>query len=671
MKKTILVFFLVAMVIKISNAQVLMKQEIDLNNFIQNLTPVQTEDINYEDLYENLFTLYQNPIDINRADAADLRSLFLLSEAKINAIISHRLKYGAFLSIYELQAVDGISIEDIRLILPFITIKNIWGSTNLKNFASKSTEHYLVLRADQVLEPSRGYKEHKYLGSRQRYYTRYRMTHAKDYSLGFVSEKDAGEKNFLDYSNFHIQVQNKAFLKNIVLGDYLVQFGQGMIFSAGFAPGKGSEPVYTTRRGNLGIKPYNSVLENGSMRGLANTLKFKNLEITTMYGRNRRDASVTEMEDDQDTYFSSILSSGFHRTETEIANKDQIIENNFGGNILYRLPHLHLGFSVLHTAFNQDFKKREQLYNFYEFTGKNNTVLGPNFSISWQNFNFFGEAARSSSGGMSYILGSVGSLGPKVEWALNLRNYAPDFHSFYGSAFSEGTRSINERGIYNGLKYTIKKGLEVSGFYDRFRFPWLKYQVNAPSVGHDYQIRLSHRPNKIFNQYIAWHHEEKQKNISTDELTARELQNTFRDNIVYGAEYFWNKTIKFQSKIQRNSFIKSGTSDSEGFVIIQDVEASIKRLQFKGRMAYFNTDDYDSRIYAYENDVLYAVSFPAYYGKGMRYYAILRIPINRHLQTWIRWSNTTLKKGEIIGSGNDQLPGNKKNEIKIQLKYSF
>ncbi|MBK9936571.1 MAG: helix-hairpin-helix domain-containing protein [Cytophagaceae bacterium] len=435
MKKTIWVFFLVAMVIKISYAQVLMKQEIDLNNFIQNLTPVQTEDINYEDLYENLFTLYQNPIDINRADAVELRSLFLLSESKINAIISHRLKYGAFLSIYELQAVDGISIEDIRLILPFITIKNIWGVQISKNFASKSTEHYLLLRADQILEPSRGYREDKYLGSRQRYYTRYRMAHARDYSMGFVSEKDAGEKKFFDFANFHIQVQNKAFLKNIVLGDYLVQFGQGMIFSAGFAPGKGSEPVYTTRRGNLGIKPFNSVLENGSLRGIANTLKFKNLEITSMYGRNRRDASVTEMEDDQDTYFSSILSSGFHRTESEIANKDQIIENNYGGNILYRLPHLHLGFSVLHTAFNQDFKKREQLYNFYEFTGKNNTVLGPNFSISWQNFNFFGEAARSSSGGMGYILGSVGSLGPKVEWALNLRNYAPDFHSFYGSAF--------------------------------------------------------------------------------------------------------------------------------------------------------------------------------------------------------------------------------------------
>jgi hypothetical protein len=353
MKLKILFYVVFTLSFGISRAQVFPSQEIDLNSFIQNLTPVQTEEINYEDLYENLFSLYQNPIDINRADQADFRSLFLLNENKINAIINHRQKFGPFLSLYELQAVDGLSVEDIRLILPFITIRNVWGSTNLKNFASKSTENYLVLRADQVLEPSRGYEENKYLGSRQRYYLRYRMSHSKDFSVGFISEKDAGEKSLLDYNNFHLQVQNKGFIKNLVLGDYLIQFGQGLIFSAGFAPGKGSEPVYTTRRSNLGIKPYNSVLENGSMRGLANTLKFKQIEITTLVGNNKRDAPLTELADDQESYFSSILSSGFHRTETEILNSNQIKEQNLGGNILYRLPHLHLGFSVLHTSYNQ------------------------------------------------------------------------------------------------------------------------------------------------------------------------------------------------------------------------------------------------------------------------------------------------------------------------------
>ncbi|MBP8156019.1 MAG: helix-hairpin-helix domain-containing protein, partial [Leadbetterella sp.] len=620
MKKNRLKFlaFLIALIAIKGFGQSINRPEINLDDFIQKIAPIQTEDANYEDVYENLFTIYQNPLDLNKADIADLRALFFLTENQTNAIINHKKKFGNFLSIYELQAIEGLSMEDIRTLLPFVQVRNGIGSTRFTNFTKKAVEHYLVIRADQTLEPSAGFKEDKFVGSHQRYYTRYRMSHSKDFSIGFVSEKDAGESNFLDYFNFHIQVQNKGIVKNLVVGDYLMQFGQGMIFSAGFAAGKGSEPVYTTRRSNVGIRPYNSVVENGSFRGIANTIKNGNFEITTMAAYNKRDASLDLNEETQDDFFSSILSAGFHRTETEMANKNAISETNLGGNVLYKLDHLQVGFSVLHTSFDKTFQKRELLYNRFEFTGNQNTVLGPNISLSWQNFNFFGEAARSSSGGFGYITGLVGSLGPKVEWALNLRNYQPNFHTFYGFSFAEGSRTINEKGIYNGLKYIVKKGLEISAFYDSFSFPWLKYRVDAPSSGYDYQVRLMYKPNKIFSQYIAFHKEIKQRNSSDSKAVTHELLQTNRNNLVLGTDYIYHAWLRLQTKLQYNGFGIENTSKSNGYALIQDIETKIKRCQIKGRLAYFNTDSYDSRIYAYENDVLYAVSFPAYYGKGWR-----------------------------------------------------
>jgi hypothetical protein len=497
------------------------------------------------------------------------------------------------------------------------------------------------------------------------------MSHSKDFSIGFVSEKDAGEKNFLDYYNFHVQVQNKGIVKNLVVGDYLMQFGQGMIFSAGFAAGKGSEPVYTTRRSNVGIRPYNSVVENGSFRGIANTIKNGNFEITTMAAFNRRDASVDLNEETQEDFFSSILSAGFHRTETEIANKNAIRETNLGGNILYKLDHLQVGFSVLHTSFDKTFQKRELLYNRYEFVGNRNTVMGPNLSLSWQNFNFFGEAARSSSGGFGYITGLVGSLGPKVEWALNLRNYQSDFHTFYGFSFAEGSRTINEKGIYNGLKYIIKKGLEVSAFYDSYSFPWLKYRVNGPSVGHDYQVRILYKPNKIYSQYIAFHKETKERNASGSKAVTHKLLETNRNNLVLGTDYIYNTWLRLQTKVQYNGFGIENTSKSNGYAVIQDIETKIKRCQIKGRLAYFNTDSYDSRIYAYENDVLYAVSFPAYFGKGWRYYLIGKMPISRNLEAWIRIAQTNVNDRVTMGSGTNEIEGRRKTDLKVQLKYSF
>jgi hypothetical protein len=669
-RNKLLTFFILFISLK-GFGQTINRPEIHLDDFILKIAPIQTEDANYEDVYENLFTIYQNPLDLNKADIADLRALFFLTESQINAILNHKKLFGNFLSIYELQAVEGLSMEDIRSLLPFIQVRNGISTTRLSNFTKKAVEHYLVLRADQTLEASAGFKENKFAGSPQRYYTRYRMSHSKDFSIGFVSEKDAGEKNFLDYYNFHVQVQNKGIVKNLVVGDYLMQFGQGMIFSAGFAAGKGSEPVYTTRRSNVGIRPYNSVVENGSFRGIANTIKNGNFEITTMAAFNRRDASVDLNEETQEDFFSSILSAGFHRTETEIANKNAIRETNLGGNILYKLDHLQVGFSVLHTSFDKTFQKRELLYNRYEFVGNRNTVMGPNLSLSWQNFNFFGEAARSSSGGFGYITGLVGSLGPKVEWALNLRNYQSNFHTFYGFSFAEGSRTINEKGIYNGLKYIIKKGLEVSAFYDSYSFPWLKYRVNGPSVGHDYQVRILYKPNKIFSQYIAFHKETKERNASGSKAVTHKLLETNRNNLVLGTDYIYNSWLRLQTKVQYNGFGIENTSKSNGYAFIQDVETKIKRCQIKGRLAYFNTDSYDSRIYAYENDVLYAVSFPAYNGKGWRYYLIGKMPISRNLDAWIRIAQTNVNDSATMGSGTNEIEGSRKTDLKVQLKYSF
>jgi Helix-hairpin-helix motif len=652
----------------VSSAQTAPKTELDIAQLFQQLAPIQTEEADYENIYENLYTLYQKPIDLNRADADALRPLFFLSELQINDIINHKQRFGPFLSVYELQSVPSMRLEDIRNLLPFISIKNTFQLSQLKNAIS---EHYFVFRTDRVFENAKGYAEEKYGGTPQRYYSRYRLSHSKDFSLGFVSEKDPGEKNMLDYFSFHAQIQNKGLVKNAIIGDYLMQMGQGLIFSAGFAPGKGSEPVFSARRSNVGIKPFNSVLENASFRGTAITLEIGKFSYTAMASLSRKDASVGKPIDTQEEYFTALQTSGLHRTETEIANQNQINEKNIGGNLLYRVGPIQFGFSALATFFDTHFEKRPQPYNANEFVGKSNLVMGPNASFSWQNFNFFGEAARSSSGGFGYIGGFVASLNPKTEWAFTVRNYQPHFHSFYGSAFSEGSRTINEKGLYTGLKYTLKKGIYLAGFYDSFYFPWLKFGIDTPSEGYDYQIRVHVQPKKTFSQYLAFHHEKKEKNVSQSMGSLRGLTDVYRENLILGTEYMAGLNLKFQNKIQYNVYKTDSKDRSDGWAVIQDIETKWKQLQIKTRVAYFHTQTYDSRIYAYENDVLYAVSFPAYYGKGMRYYALFKYGVGHKTDIWLRWSATKVSDRPYMGSGNDQLPGPIKNDLKLQIKYNF
>jgi len=84
-------------------------------------------------------------------------------------------------------------------------------------------------------------------------------------------EKDAGEqfsfepkkrKWGADFTSFHFLLKSKSRFETIAIGDYQMQFGQGLIMGAGFNPGKGSETITTIRRSNTGVLPYSSVLES-------------------------------------------------------------------------------------------------------------------------------------------------------------------------------------------------------------------------------------------------------------------------------------------------------------------------------------------------------------------------------------------------------------------------
>jgi hypothetical protein len=655
-----------------ARAQSVARPEINLDEFILKLSATQQEDSNYEDLYEALLQFYLNPLDINRATADELRSFFVLSEIQIQELIRHRSVFGDLISLYELQAMDTFNPEAIQKLLPFIKIGSRIKLSDITGLNRRNTDHFLVIRAEQTLQKSKGYLEDKFLGSPQKFYARYRLQHPKDFSLGLIVEKDQGEPHLADYFTAHFQLQNKGRLKNMIIGDYQLQFGQGLVVSGGYAAGKGGETIYTVRRSDLGIRPHNSVLESGFFRGAAITYALRNTEISAFGSVTKRDASRNTDAGPDENLFSSLLVSGLHRTETELEKKRVLGETSAGMNAKWLYKGGYWGLTVLHTSFTDNIERNQVPYAHFEFKGRQNTVVGSNFSYSWQNFNFFGEAARSSSGGIGAVGGFVASLSPKFEWALHLRNYDKDFHSFYANAFGEGSSTINEKGIYTGIKYMPAKGVTLAAFYDRFSFPWLRYLVDAPSSGDDYLFRLTLKPTRIWTFYLQHHREQKQRNMPSNKTVSDYLVGTYRQNLLANFDYTPSRVIKLQTRLQYNSFRYEGLSRSNGIALIQDIEGLVKeRLQLKGRIAFFKTDDYNSRIYAYENDVLYSVSFPAYFGKGMRYYLVSRYTINRDIDVWFRIAHSEFVDAESVGSGLNEIPGSRKTDVKFQIRYKF
>ncbi len=211
----------------------------------------------------------------------------------------------------------------------------------------------------------------------------------------------------------------------------------------------------------------------------------------------------------------------------------------------------------------------------------------------------------------------------------------------------------------------------MGGYLDYFRFPYLKYLVDQPSQGYGYLFRSTYRPDKTKTWTVQVFHEQKEKNIPSRLSRTSFVTKTERSGAWAGysrsisAIYFLNSRAYYARFGYRNH------APSQGFALIQDVRMKLWKVTLTGRLAYFHTNDYDSRIYVYEDDVLSAFSNPAYADEGLRIYALVRYSFFRHLDGWCRLSRTQLFNQPTVGSGLDEIPYPYRTDIKLQIRYQW
>ncbi|MBD0259781.1 MAG: helix-hairpin-helix domain-containing protein, partial [Cytophagales bacterium] len=581
------------------------RKEINLDEFIQNVFGQPTEDVPYEDLYESLFQLYTNPLDLNDATRDELAATYILSEVQLNAFIAYRTQNGPLLAVYELQAIPDFDLTTIHRLLPFVEVRN--GRAGSQPFWQRLVQepnNYLLLRYGRVLEQkkgfspadtnSRGEANSRYLGDPGQVYTRFRVSHARDFSFGFTLEKDAGEavawqpgtrRYFSDFISFHGMLENRGRWKKLLLGDYQLQAGQGLLLGAGFVMGKGAETITTVRRNQLGIRPYTSAMESGYFRGGAATYALGPFDLTGFYSNTRRDAAIPGAADSLgdfagDAYIRAVQGTGYHRTAREIAARGNLREGMVGSNVTYRNPAntLQLGATALLNRYSVPLVRKPADYNGFEFNGRDNWNAGLSYSYLWQNVNLFGEMALSKSGGTGLVSGLIASLSPKVDLTLLYRRYDRHFHSFYGNAFGENTRNGNERGLYWGLKIIPLRKITLSAYYDQFRFPWLKYRVDAPSNGYEYLLKLAWQPTKTTGLYAQFREESKENNQADGKLPINFLAAARRRNWVLNADYAAGKHLTLQTRVQGSRYRQSN-GPTRGYAIMQDVQMTAGKLK--------------------------------------------------------------------------------------------
>lgn len=664
-------------------------EQLDFERVIENLLPQQEYDVDYSDLYDRLFTIYSNPLDLNKVDHSDLQALFFLSEIQIGGILDYRSKYGDFLTVFELISIEGFNEEVVKRLIPFIYIDLNQKESLYQSFGNPDN-HELFIRYQRVLEQKKGYTDpdttssggltSRYKGDPNRLYARYLYSKTGQYSFGFTVEKDPGElitwdaktaRYGLDYYSFHGMIENQWKLKKIVFGDFSMDYGQGLIFGSGIRIGKGFEPVTTIRRNNMGLRPYRSVYENKDFSGASISLDLNPIEVNIFYSYVKRDAILrSDAIADAEQFISYIQKVGLHRTASEISAKHTITDQSVGGNINFKSMNkkLEVGLNGIYTKYDIPLKLNLKTYSQFDFQGIHNILGGVYTNYYFKRAHAFGEAALSENGGKAISAGIIGSLSSQVQASIHFRTYDKQFHSFYGEAFGENTKIGNEQGIYWGLKVTPIRNLVLSTYFDLYSFPWLKYQVDAPSKGRDFMFAGSYPVTDNFRLLVQYRNKTSEINF-TDESSpfARvEARNSQRLRLELNYELGENFTGK--TRVQ-NSWVNFVQLNSSGFILAQDVTFTNKKYAISGRFALFDTDNYDNRQFIYEKDLLYVYSVPSFYNKGVRYYLMGKIDCTRRLTLWIKFAQSHYVNIDSIGSGLEEISGNKKSSIGVQARF--
>ncbi|WP_323757006.1 helix-hairpin-helix domain-containing protein [Roseivirga sp.] len=668
------------------------EEQFDLESFIEELFNLQEEDINYEDLYESLLTLYQNPLNLNTANAYELQSLYILSSTQIQNLQNYIEQTGKLITLYELKVIEGFDYATIERLKPFVTVNSKDALVDERPLLQRILEernNYIISRYERILNQKKGNgpkespDDSRYAGSADKFYLRYRVSKPNDFSIGFTTEKDAGEqlhwspKNktfFNDFWSAHIMIENQGKWQKLIIGDYQLQFGQGLLFGAGFGVGKGSETVNTANRVTLGIKPYTSVLEGGFLRGAAASYVLnKKLNATVFISNLKQDADIqmSDNTEDFDGYFSSLQLTGMHRTPTELANKKQVAETVLGMNLNFRPnDRTEAGFIISTNHFSVPMLRSDKPYNKFEFKGQSNLNMGMYGRYQWQHFLLFGESAVSKSGGLGAVGGFATSLTPRVEFAMVLRSYQKNFHTFRGTSFAEGSRNINEKGVYWGIKYTLNRKFYLTAYYDTYHFPWLRFGVDTPSNGHDYLLRLNYNPGSRIKLYGQFRSELKDINFNIASSNNNVVVPGRKDQYLIHWEYASGIRFSFKSRIQFSEYHLIAKK-TKGYAFIQDAVYKNGAWAFSARMALFDTEGSQNKQYAYERDVLYAFSIPAYSGQGIRNYLLIQYRAFRKMDLWARIAKTTYYDRDEIGTGLETINGNKRTEVKFQVRYKL
>ena len=652
---------------------------------------IESSESYYEDMVNTLVRLTGQPININTAGFDSLKTLFFLSDAQIDNLLEFRKKQGAFTHPNELLLVVGISQQDLSNIKPFIHVGPYT--------PTKTTGHHLSQEILARLKTNRpkqaGYKKYSrkaflyekdYLAKQRTRFEgppvgtlfKYKLTNMQHWQGGLTLENDAGENYFtqkqntgFDFLSAHLSFTPRKIINQVIVGDYKLQWGQGLIAWSGYSSGKSTSTLSNEKSGN-GIAPYTSTDENRFLRGIALNIHPARMLTTEVFvSYKKTDGNLLDL----DTLAPEILQTatlyetGYHRNTAECEKKHNLKELTTGLSVRLNHKYFRIGMQFLYYNFSPALSIGKASYQQYNETGVHRTLASIDYKTGGYHFYLFGETARSDNGTWATVNGLRYSGIPRLALCALYRHYDKGYRSHYNNGFSEYSNTTNEEGYYLGLESSPFANIRINAYYDRFRFFSPRYQATIPGTGQETvgEITLTIH---AWEYSFRFKHEDKPE----DYKIGNTLQSVSRRKQEYRLQLTCPVCLQLQARIRASytRYLKKEKHET-GYLLYQDfMYTSIQeKLKAQFRLAYFDTDSYNARIYAYENNVLYGYSFPAYYNRGFRSYLNLNWKPYPLITFYLKAGITYYPDKSTLSSSLTQVNDNKLFDLTLQIRIKL
>ncbi len=637
----------------------------------------------YETLLEEYERLRDHPVNINSGDAVCLCELGLLSSFQWEALRQYQRQFGDLLFVEELMMIEGFDERHVAVLAPIVGFgKNDYIQDLEKVTVEKAItkgRHTLTLNYAQKFDGQKAdeppsdslmlARPNAYqLGNPMKCQLKYNYAYSSKLRLGLVMEKDAGEpwsfgrlsdtiqevvrayrRPGFDFYGAHlflsdVTVMGKGTehplqLRSLALGDYQLSFGQGLTLWSGMSFGKGAGSSLMKR--GAGVRPKASAGEGKFFRGGAATLTYRDFQVTAFYSFRHVDATAVEtdsIDDAEPELVSALQESGYHRTLGELAKRKTLIQQVFGGHLSYSGPQLEVGYTLYQVRLGAPLQLSPSKYNQFYFQGVRLSNMG--LDARWQlpKMALFGELARSDNGAFAGLVGATLKPRGYIDFTVMYRNYGMRYQNLFLGAVKESSRGQAEEGYYLGLQCAPAPRWTIQAHCDIFRLRWLSSQVYNPSWGQEYQLKVMHQLSDKVSLQLRLKSKTKMKNSTDGQVFSHYPIFYSKRNVQLQLSYTLFDALLISHKASYSHYLNDDGLDSRGYLVCLDLayKPEEKPYSLTFRYALFDSDDYNSRICFYENDVLGAFSIPSLNGLGSRVYLLGKVKFFQTLTVYSR-----------------------------------